>query len=229
MTPLASLLPAGVVVAELGEHPEETALFPQEAAVVARSVEKRRREFAAVRHCARRALARLGHPPVPILPGERGAPSWPDGVVGSMTHCEGFAAAALARAAEVRSVGIDAEPHAPLPDGVLRLIALPAEVADLERLHAERPGICWDRLLFCAKEAVYKTWFPLTGTWLDFHEARVVIDPAGGTFRAGLLVPGPMVDAVPLTSFSGRWAVTSTLLLTAIAITRRTPVPDPAR
>ena len=71
--------------------------------------------------------------PQPVLPGERGAPRWPAGVVGSMTHCAGYRAAALVRAADLASLGIDAEPHGPLPEGVLRRVALPAE---RERLRA---------------------------------------------------------------------------------------------
>ncbi len=43
------------------------------------------------------------------------------------------------------------------------------------------PGPSWDRLLFSAKESVYKAWFPLTGRWLGFEEAAITINPADGT------------------------------------------------
>lgn len=182
-------------------------LFPAEQAVIANSVEKRRREFTTVRHCARVALRRLGVEPGPLLPGERGAPGWPPGVVGSMTHCAGFRGAVVASAAALRTVGIDAEPAEPLPDGVLDAIALPEEKASLAALP---PGVPWDRLLFSAKETVYKSWFPLTRRFLEFHEARIALAP-DGTFAATLLVPAP------LPGFTGRWTRANGLVVTAIA------------
>ena len=172
---------------------------------MARAVAKRRREFATVRACARRAMEKLGVPPRPILPGERGAPRWPDGVVGSMTHCDGYRAAALVRAGDLASLGIDAELHGPLPEGVLQ----PRRAAGRARTGcagspAERPDVHWDRLLFSAKESVYKAWFPLTGKWLDFMEADIDIT-ADGTFHAALLVPGPWVGGRRLSHLDGRW------------------------
>ncbi|MER7416982.1 4'-phosphopantetheinyl transferase superfamily protein [Micromonospora peucetia] len=214
---IEQILPSAVAVAESFTDPAGLTLFPEEEALVARSVEKRRREFTTVRHCARLALDELGLAPVPIVSGARGAPVWPAGVVGSMTHCEGYRAAVLGRTTAFATLGVDAEPHAPLPDGVLDAIALPAERARTATLSAARPSICWDRLLFSAKESVYKAWFPLTGRWLDFSEADIVIDPAG-TFEARLLVPGPVLGGAPVTAFAGRFLVERELVATAISI-----------
>jgi 4'-phosphopantetheinyl transferase EntD len=199
-----------VAAVEAFDDPPDAVLFPEEEAVVAAAVDKRRREFTTARVCARAALASLGLPATPILPGQRGAPGWPEGVVGSMTHCAGYRAAALAHDRDALTIGIDAEVHEALPVGVLDLVSLPAERARLRQLSADEPGVCWDRLLFSVKESVYKAWFPLTRTWLDFEEAEVTLDPSGG-FTAALLVPAP----VP--GFSGRWLVRDGLLLTAIA------------
>ncbi|WP_442812969.1 hypothetical protein OG930_28490 [Streptomyces sp. NBC_01799] len=49
-------------------------------------------------------------PTAPIPPSPFGAPVRPPGVVGSITHCTGYRAAAVALRARVLSVGIDAEP-----------------------------------------------------------------------------------------------------------------------
>ncbi|MFF3866367.1 4'-phosphopantetheinyl transferase [Micromonospora sp. NPDC001898] len=214
---IEQILPPSVAVAESFEDSAGLTLFPEEEALVANSVQKRRREFTTVRHCARRALAELGVEPVPIVSGARGAPIWPAGIVGSMTHCDGYRAAVLGRAAAFATLGVDAEPHAPLPEGVLDAIALPAERTRTAALAAARPTVCWDRLLFSAKESVYKAWFPLTGRWLDFAEADIVVDPAG-TFVAELLVPGPVLGGVPVTAFTGRFLVGRGLVLTAISI-----------
>ncbi|MGK5728358.1 4'-phosphopantetheinyl transferase family protein [Streptomyces sp. URMC 124] len=204
-------------------HGNALGLYPEEAAHVARAVPKRQQEFAAVRACARRALGRLGFPPVPLVPNRRGAPQWPDGVVGSMTHCDGFQAAVVARADALASVGIDAEPNGPLPEGVLRVVSLPSERVAIDRLTAQQPRVHWDRLLFSAKESVFKTWYPLTGQELDFDEAELEIEPVTGTFSARLLVPGPVVGGVRLGGFSGRWAAVGGFVLTAIAL----PAPAP--
>ncbi|HEY6309510.1 MAG TPA: 4'-phosphopantetheinyl transferase superfamily protein [Streptosporangiaceae bacterium] len=227
---LEQILPPWVAAVEaFGDVPGAT-LFPEEAAVVARAVSQRRTEFASARACARAALARLGEPPAPILPGARGAPQWPVGLAGSITHCDGYRAAAVARTADVATLGLDAEPNEALPHGVYDIIALANEQARIADLAAAASPVCWDRLLFCVKEAVYKAWFPVAQRWLDFHEADITINAAAidaehGTFSARLLVPGPLVAGSPLTELRGRWLAARGLLLTAIVVPAR---PQPA-
>ncbi len=218
---IEEILPACVASAEAFADPPDIRLFAEEAALVAAAVEKRRREFATGRDCARRALAALGLPPVPIPRGERGAPGWPPGIVGSITHCAGYRAAAAAPAAAVHAVGLDAEPDQPLPELVLGTVALPPEQAMLRELAAAGPGPCWDRLLFSAKESVYKAWFPLTGRWLGFSGAAVTISPADGTFEARLLVAGAMAGGRPVDRLAGRWLARDGLILTAVTLLRR--------
>ncbi|MGH3683760.1 MAG: 4'-phosphopantetheinyl transferase family protein [Pseudonocardiaceae bacterium] len=210
---IEEILPLGVKSAEAFDDLLPAPLFAEEEALLTRSVDKRRREFATARACARRALSELGLPPVAVLPGERGAPQWPVGVVGSMTHCGGYRAAAVAWAEDLTTIGIDAEPALPLPDGVLGLITSAEERALLSGLTDTAPEVCWDRLTFCAKEAVYKAWFPVTKQWLGFTDAVVEIN-RDGTFIAQLLVTGPR----GVEGFTGRWLVRDGLLLAAIAV-----------
>ena len=219
---LARLLPrAAVAVEAFGDRPG-AALFPAEEAAVARAADQRRREFATGRACAREALARLGVPAAAIVPGTGREPGWPDGVVGSITHCDGYRACAVARRADLAALGVDAEPDGPLPGGVLERVASPAERAQLAELAAAVPGgPCFGRLLFSAKESVYKAWYPLTGRWLGFGDAAVTINADGaaaGTFTAELAVPGPVVDGRALTGFAGRWLAGAGLVVTAIAV-----------
>jgi 4'-phosphopantetheinyl transferase EntD len=213
---IARLMPPGVAVADArGPLPGE-ALLPEEEPLVAKAVEKRRSEFVTVRTCARIALSELGVPPVPLLSGPKREPLWPEGIVGSLTHCDGYRAAAVARSTTVASIGIDAEPHAALPDGILPRVSLPQEQAHLRTLP---PGVHWDRLLFSAKESVYKTWFPLARCWLGFEDARLTFlpgaDPVLGEFTATLLVPG-MPGGID--TFRGRYTVGEGLLVTAITL-----------
>lgn len=220
---IEKIMPAEVACVEAFDDPPDAVLYPEEEAVISRAVDKRRREFRTVRHCARRALGELGIPPSPVLPGERGMPLWPPGVVGSMTHCMGYRAAAVARSRELLTIGIDAEPHDVLPADVLRYITLDEERARLTELTGADREICWDRVLFCIKETVYKAWFPLTRKWLGFEDATVTIDLsttdlAMGAFSARLLVAGPIIADEPLTGFHGRWLVGDGLVVASIAV-----------
>jgi 4'-phosphopantetheinyl transferase EntD len=215
---IEEILPACVVAVEASEDRAEAALFAEEAALLESAIDKRRREFATGRMCARSALQKLGFPASAILRGPRGEPLWPAGVVGSITHCDGYRAAAVARSSEIVTIGIDAEPHAELPDGVCQQIAQPDELAQLCRLRSERPAVHWDRLLFSAKESVYKAWFPLATRWLGFEDVSVSLDPNTRTFVARLLLSGPMPALAdgPLRGFSGGWTVGEGLVLTAV-------------
>jgi enterobactin synthetase component D / holo-[acyl-carrier protein] synthase len=210
---IGEILPPAVAVGEAFSDDEPAALFPVEEEAIARAVAKRRREFATGRACARVALARLGLPPAAIPRGERGDPQWPSGVVGSITHCAGYRAGAVAWRRDVQAIGLDAEPHGPLPNGVLNTVASPAEQARLAELAAADARVHWDRLLFSAKESVYKAWFPLTGQWLGFDGAAIDFDPGSGQFTARILLDDP-----PIKGFEGRWRVEGGLLATAIAV-----------
>jgi 4'-phosphopantetheinyl transferase EntD len=222
------ILPRSAIAVEARHDPGAT-LFAAEEAAVEHAVEKRRREFTTGRACAHDALERLGLPPSPILSGERGEPRWPAGVVGSITHCEGYRACAVARKSEIATIGIDAEVNAALPHGVEAEIARPEERTWLRELKRKAPAVHWDRLLFSAKESVYKAWFPLTELWLDFEEASVTVDPSTGAFSARLLVPGPLLGERRVTMFSGRWLVREGLILTAIALgTQPTTIDRPS-
>ena len=134
-------------------------------------------------------------------------------MVGSITHCAGYRAGAVAWRRDVRALGLDAEPHGPLPDGVLNTVASAAEQTRLAELAAADTGVHWDRLLFSAKESVYKAWFPLTGQWLGFDGAAIDFDPGSGEFTARILLDDP-----PVKGFEGRWRVAGGLLATAIAV-----------
>lgn len=214
---LEELLPGIAAVVDTTSDHEDAVLFPEERELVAKAVPKRIREFTTTRHCARQAMRTLGVAPVAIARGERGAPQWPKGIVGSLTHTSGYRAAALAHTTDLLSIGIDAEPHAPMPAGVLDAVSLPAERDRIDTASAADPSTHWDRLLFCAKESVYKTWFPITGRWLGFQDADITIAP-DGTFTARILVHPAIADGRTLDEFHGRWRAADGLLLAAIAV-----------
>jgi len=215
---LAAIVPPGGIVAEVfDDRFDACKLFAAEEADLARAAPRRRREFTGVRTCARRALASAGFDPAPIPRAPSGAPVWPPGVVGAMTHCDGYRGCAIGLAEEFAAIGVDAEPHDVLPGGVLPMVASEPERAALAGLATAAPGPCWERILFSAKESVYKAWFPATGRWLGFTDAELTLDPSG-TFAARLLVPGPVVGGRPITGYHGRWIVGHGLIATAVVV-----------
>ncbi|HEY1319248.1 MAG TPA: 4'-phosphopantetheinyl transferase [Streptosporangiaceae bacterium] len=247
---IADLLPPAVAAVESAGHLPEPGLvlFPVEEAVMHTAGPRRRAEFAAGRLCARAALARLGVPAAPILPGPAGQPRWPAGVTGSITHCAGYRACAVARTTDVAAIGIDAEPDAALPAGLIDMVATGPERAWIRRHAAARrgaavagaglpgaggpgagqrdaggrgagpPAVCWDRLLFSAKEAACKLWYPLTGQWPGLRAAVIGLATTG-TFTVCLPGPGPGAGDRPATRLTGRWLASGGLIVTAIAWT----------
>jgi 4'-phosphopantetheinyl transferase EntD len=189
-------------------------LWPAEADLVARAVESRVREFTTGRMCARRALEQLGIESGPILTGTQREALWPETVVGSITHCKGYRAAAVARRDRARALGIDAELDTPLPGGLLEFIAVERESAWIARQPCPE---AWGRLLFSAKESVYKALFPVTGCWLDFADVQVTFSPTEQSFAATVR-PELRTCAFELTSLEGRYLRRNGLLLTALVV-----------
>jgi 4'-phosphopantetheinyl transferase EntD len=215
---IEKLLPHDVVAVEAFEDVPGEPSFPGEEFLVVNAVEARRREFITARRCAREALAKLGYAPVPIRAGRKREPLWPAGLVGSITHTTGFRAAAVASRSVLASIGIDAEQNERLPDGVEESITVPGEPEMLAALSRAFPATHWSRLLFSAKESVYKAWYPLTGRRLGFEDARLAIDPVG-TFAAKLLVDGVRTDGgPPLVELRGRFVVAHGLVATAVTV-----------
>jgi len=145
---------------------------------------------------------------------------WPSGLHGSITHCVGYVAAAVGPSELIAAIGIDAEPDAPLPEGVLDVIATPAERQVLAGTRVAPGDPHWDRLLFSAKEAVYKTWFPLVGEWLDHQEAEIRFDPETDSFAAELSRDGLVIDGHPILRLHGRWIRQHAIQVTVVAVSR---------
>lgn len=214
-TMISAILPPGTAAAEAFGESATDPLHPEEASFIARAVTQRQQEFAAGRSLARRALVHLGCAPAAIPPGPNREPVWPEGIVGSISHCHGYCAAALDRSDTLLSIGIDAELDAPLPRDVIALVALEDERAWID---AQPAGEHRDRLLYSAKESVFKAWFPLTHQWLDFRSARVCFDSSKQTFHATVIGERCSRPKVILDSFDGCYVIRRGLILTAVVV-----------
>ncbi len=176
-------------------------------------------EFRAARRCAHLALGYLGFAECAIPRGERREPVWPTGVVGSITHCRGYCAAAVGRAEEFAAIGIDAELHAPLEAGVSRIIMSEEEARAAGPANGQDTHI--ECVVFSAKEAVYKTWYPLMRCWLGFEDVFMEVDVESEVFTAHLL-RGPLrVGSSEHTRLEGRFVVGEAHVVCAVAIPLR--------
>lgn len=207
-TLLSTLLPAHIRCSE--QHGTAYGnLFTSELASLGPNVVgARRKEFAAGRTCARNALAQMGILSTPILRGQQREPLWPEGVVGSITHCRDYCAAAVSSSEDQASIGIDAEPNEVLPIGVLDLVASPRERSFLSSTGTSE--VCWDRLLFSIKESIYKIWYPLEQTWLSFNEVQVDVHRVSCTFQAAILRPTSKVPRL----IHGRFLARNSVIIT---------------
>ncbi|MGO1378715.1 MAG: 4'-phosphopantetheinyl transferase family protein [Corynebacterium sp.] len=207
-------------------HYEE--LDDDERRIVGAAVDSRRSEFGDGRWCAHRALRGLGVDG-PILRGDKGMPLFPDHVTGTISHTRGLRVALVARTDRWRSLGLDVEVAQRLPDGVLSAVSSARERRSLQRAAQRAPGRSLGTVLFSAKEAVYKAWFPVVGRFLDFDEVELQLDVAdtfgaaassaasspevGGRWHARVLS-----QPTPLPSLSGHWVIRDGYVVTVCAI-----------
>ena len=178
--------------------------------------QNRKNEYIAGRFCAHQSMALANIPPVHIPIGKKGEPIWPSGVVGSITHSRGYAAAAVAKQSDVHSLGLDAEIDEPLSSRVLRRISNENEQEWVKAAASgliQHPG----KVLFSAKEATYKAWYPITNKWLGFKEVFINFHEERNTFTAHIQKNGPIAE------MKGRYAIFNGVIITAIEI----PPPPP--
>lgn len=170
---LQTLFPETVVVEAMDSEGRWGDLYSQEQIFLQHATGKRRGEFAAGRLCARKALQRLGVTEAPISADEKGAPIWPIGFVGSISHTKGYYAAAVAKKEDVEAIGLDVEKADRLQTPLWNRVLKVSEIAWLEKTIPQSMQVTWATLFFSAKEAFYKFQYPITGCWLGFQDVRI--------------------------------------------------------
>ncbi len=216
---LARLFPGGVSVAmldldgvaEIDDRVGNRAGLDCENELV-RATSQRRREYSAGRVCARRALGYFGHEQAPLPRDADRVPIWPHGIVGSLSHCTDLCVAAVARAQVFHGIGIDVECAGELGCDLNDMICTNDEMAFARVTPAPRAS-GWSKVIFSAKESVYKCLYPAHRIPFDFLDVRLSIDPERGTFRAKIVFEGSQVG--PRQGISGRFHCTSSHILTS--------------
>jgi 4'-phosphopantetheinyl transferase EntD len=177
---IQSIAPAGVRLScRTIRDGDDAFLLPKESqSIVTRAVAGRRASGAA-RLAARLLLAEFGIGEAEIPRGSGGQPIWPKGITGSLAHDDTMAVAAVSRSGAIRSLGSDIEPPVPLPDDIVSLVFTCGDCVDsVDRMLV-------GRVLFSAKEAVYKAVYPLDGEILDYADIAVDLRGASAVTRSG--------------------------------------------
>lgn len=217
--PLPAFVSAYSIAIDADDAAAPELLFPSVhlPEALRRAASRRQIEFLAGRYCAQRAvLGALSIDPGTLPVGEGGAPRWPHGVVGSITHSRRLASAAVARRSDAAAIGIDSEAimAAAQADEVRPLIVQPGELAlAVGGGRGEREALT---LLFSAKESVYKGLYASVGRYFDYLDVVVTLDPAG-EFEARLEVD--LAPALPAGArFRGRYAIDDAHVHTALVL-----------
>jgi enterobactin synthetase component D len=211
----STLFPSGVSLVIADEAMWSTPLRDEEDALIVSAVEKRQQEFRAGRHAAHAALDRLGAPDIPILQGKKRNPIWPVGFIGSIAHCRDLCLAVSAVEGEIAGVGVDVEPLNPLPSGVERYIHTQAEARFMQRQATGFP----ERLVFSAKESLYKCYYPLLESYFGFQSVTLTIDVERRHFGFSP-TPECKIEFPAELTFCGRYLWDETHLYTACYLLR---------
>jgi 4'-phosphopantetheinyl transferase EntD len=182
---------------------------------------RRRIEFAAGRYCAREALRRcaseVAHEVVAM--GEEREPIWPRGVVGSISHTRGIAAALVGREGDFRGLAVDIERW--MDDAAPSRIG--AKIVDAGELEALVEATQWRvadvlTLVFSAKECIYKALHREVGRYFGFHAARIErIDVNARTWSGS--IRERLTDTIDVgLRCEGRFAREERVLITTMAV-----------
>ena len=194
-------------------------LLPEEVEFLATlGSSKRRSEFSLGRYCARMALSKFKLESEPILryPDTR-EPCWPESVIGSITHTEGLAAAAVGLDKDISGVGIDIENLSRYVNSDIRShVCVETERKHLESLSPEQASRDL-RIIFSAKESIFKCLFPISRTYLYFQDATVTINEKNSDFS--FILSKECVGITP-EGFQhyGKYSIEENMLLTSIYI-----------
>lgn len=209
---LQQLLPAEVLLAVASPQMWDEALHPQELPFARDMNDKRRREFQAGRACARRVLAQLGYPEQALAVGAHRQPLWPQGVVGSITHCGDFCAAVGAPSTQFAGLGIDVEEDSALDESLLDVVCTPRERQAVTGLASP---LHQAKAVFSIKESLFKAHFPLLQRWIDFLDVELSLDAQNQRFEArGAYEGAPFVAG----SVSGRFGRVDGLIFSVVAL-----------
>lgn len=148
-------------------------LTDKEAALISNRHERYQQNFIRGRICAKRALMGMGFrwEVLELLRLPDGQVSWPEGVVGSISHTEGFAGAIVGWKSEFQSIGLDIEKRNRVPSTLWDRVFTEREKENLSQFPKEIQSEKATEI-FSLKEAFYKFQWPLTHQFLGMRDVE---------------------------------------------------------
>lgn len=131
------------------------ALLPEELALADDFSKQRLQAYCSGRSCARQALHGLGAQLCPLLRTRSGAPVWPEGYTGSISHCPGLTAAGALRLGWMSDIGLDVEQIGRIERKLWPSLFGPEEQAFLNSIPREAVP-AYATACFCLKECFSK-------------------------------------------------------------------------
>ncbi len=183
---------------------------------IKKSCEKRRAEFGVARLIAREALSVLGAPQVSLLPKADRSPTWPEGIVGSISHTNDICAAVVARSKDVVSIGLDLEQGGELGEGIVKHVCSPEEIQENSRI-THLSTLVLAKLIFSAKEAFYKCQYPLSNQFLSHREIELQFIEPGNRFVVVKSHAANSNEAM-YKQIRGTWKIVNNTIITAASL-----------
>ena len=183
---LPDLAGTALVLAKIEDHRGE--LDALELAEIQTMAQRRQFEFASGRYCAHLAQKMVGLVPQPILRKNR-VPLWPGSCIGSITHSDKIAGAAVSTS--LGGIGLDIEAAGRVEEKLFRVL-----FSDTEKKQISASDFDAATVMFSAKEAGYKAIYPIGQKFIGFLEAEIVLHPADQTFTIRYLGDHPPNQAL---------------------------------
>ncbi len=171
---IEDLLPEGVWSFFTASKFGEEKLLTEELMCTGDLGEKRLQDFATGRYCAHQCLTRVGINQ-PVLSGASGNPIWPEGILGSISHSEYLTGAIISNSTDYLSLGLDIETIGRVEHDLWFLFFTQSEIRQLESFSLKKQYEM-STVFFSVKEAYYKMQYPITRTFMDFHECEIQSD-----------------------------------------------------
>lgn len=171
---------ACLVLSRIGDFTSD--LRPEESRVLGEVSNVRSRQFSSGRRAAHEAVQQLQIQDSAIGRTER-IPRWPPGVLGSISHSDSLAGAAVGLADTYLGMGIDLVPISAVSDKVAQRLLLGPEL----KWVGDMGSGDWRTALFSAKESVYKAVNPVVGEYLGFQDVTVSVVPDALEFFAATI------------------------------------------
>lgn len=189
-------------------------LYPEEMIFVKNAVDKRKKEFAAGRICARRALNHLGFENCLLLKQDDGSIMWPPGITGTVSHSDIWCGAAVARCDDVKGIGLDIETVERIKLNIARMILTAREKMWLNNMPAD-DAQKWLAVIFSAKEALFKAMSGIVNKRIGFHDSIVIPSKKNQTFDV-ILGNNRLVPPSLGLSVAGRYFINDGSVFTGI-------------